>query len=1044
MQRVSVASDGSEGNKESFISAISASGQYVAFESLASNLVAGDTNESSDIFVHDRTTGITWRVSIASDGNQGNGGSANPAISSDGRYVVFQSAASNLVLGDTNDREDVFVYDRTTGETTRVSTSSTGSQGNDHSALPYISADGRFVSFLSEASNLEPGDTNNSRDVFVHDRMTGQTSRVSVAPDGNQWDYTSHYHSISADGRYVMFYSVSNELTPPDFGIFVHDRVTGQVTRVIATVASGVQTVGPDGRYVAFSSEASNLEPGDTNDKIDVFVHDRTTGITERVSVASDGNQASDHSSDPSISADGRFVVFDTRASNLVSGDTNEDSDIFVHDRTAGVTARISIISDGSEGSDKSSHASISSDGRYVSFLSAASNLVPGDTNEVEDVFITNNPLFDGEEEPPEDHVPTLSYSQEEGYVNDGVNPDGGTQHTNLTFKVVYTDSTNTGPEYVRVVFDEKPETIQVNSWPLGVDASALPHLRDGNYANGEQYEDSTFTFSPGTYKYHFETAPDAVSAPVRFPENGLNFEITETKTPVIIIPGILGSELFRNFPGRPSSCGASDLISQIWPPDLAVGLEQMLADLINLKLEPDGFPNVCFPLRVGGIIKDFGGAGYQALIDELKAAGYREDGEDPDLFLFPYDWRLDNRVHVSKLKAKIDAVLQQTGADEVDIVAHSMGGFIAKSYIQTAPNTVRTFVDIATPHLGAPKAFRDLGWGDPELQENMPKGASEFVTLVLGRNMPSAYQLLPSSSYLVSNPQDPYFKYYDYFVYDGADLDQNGVKGKLDFSQSMQLLGSDIANTNDNAPFWTNIHDTIDQWRGSDYGVDKVVDIAGCGTFTIGKIFTQLRRDTSDSESKYGLVTIDGDGTVPLRSAEGWAALNAQETYYVKGIEHGKLPNSANVAQLVVNILEGKNQELPSEIATNTDHCGISGVSVEWHSPIELHVYDAQGNHAGPTIDGIENNIPGALYDVIGHDKFAFLPKDATYTIAGKATGIGSFDAYVKRIENGDITKTNYFNEIPLTSINAEVELNVGPQTVSPIKIDQNHHRVF
>src|SRR5437870_4266363 len=228
-------------------------------------------------------TATTERVSVASDGTQGNGASDGAAISGDGRFVAFRSSASNLVPGDTNGTFDVFVHDRQTGETVRASVASDGAQGNGASNTPAISADGRFVAFTSSASNLVPGDTNSTDDVFVRDRQTRQTTRVSVASDGTQSNGLSLYQSISADGR-----------------------------------------------FVAFPSAATNLVPGDTNAKADTFVHDRMTGATERVSVASDGTQGNGDSGVPAISADGRFVAFESDATNLVPVDTNSSRDVFV------------------------------------------------------------------------------------------------------------------------------------------------------------------------------------------------------------------------------------------------------------------------------------------------------------------------------------------------------------------------------------------------------------------------------------------------------------------------------------------------------------------------------------------------------------------------------------------------------------------------------------------------------------------------------------------------------------------------------------------
>ncbi len=398
--RVSVASDGTQGNNSSdYTPALSADGRYVAFYSIASNLVSGDTNDVSDVFVHDRQTGQTARVSVASDGAQGNGHSYGPSLSADGRYVAFGSYASNLVSGDTNEVADIFVHDRQTGQTTRVSVASDGTQGNGRSINSSISADGRYVAFASEASNLVNGDSNGQSDIFVHDRQLGQTTRISVASNGAQGNSYSDSPSLSADGRYVAFWSLASNLVSGDtngwYDIFVRDRQTGQTTRV-SVASDGTQgnnnaydaSLSADGRYVAFRSEASNLVSGDTNGCYDVFVHDRQTGQTTRVSVASDGTQGNGRSYGPSLSADGRYVAFWSVANNLVSGDTNSWHDVFVHDRQTGQTIRDSVASDGTQGNRESIQPALSADGRYVAFWSYASNLVSGDTNEVADIFV--------------------------------------------------------------------------------------------------------------------------------------------------------------------------------------------------------------------------------------------------------------------------------------------------------------------------------------------------------------------------------------------------------------------------------------------------------------------------------------------------------------------------------------------------------------------------------------------------------------------------------------------------------------------------------
>jgi uncharacterized repeat protein (TIGR01451 family) len=409
--RVSVSSTGAKANNASLENSISADGRFVAFSSEASNLVAGDTNGLPDIFVRDRGTNQTTRVSVSSTGTQGNSYSYDPSISANGRFVAFSSKASTLVAGDTKGFSDIFVHDRATGQTARVSVDSAGVQANGSSYEPSVSADGRFVAFSSEASNLVAGDTNGKYDIFVHDRVTRQTTRVSVDGTGaeSSGDYTRS-PSISADGRFVAFQSDASTLVAEDTNgakdIFVHDRTTGQTTRVSVSSAgdqsngnysdSESPSISADGRFVAFQSDATNLVAGDTNGVKDIFVHDRTNGQTTRISVNSSGSQSTGNyygSKFPSISADGRFVAFASDAKNLVTGDTNEFPDIFVRDRTTGQTTRVSVSSTGAQSNYESDSPSISADGRFMAFESSANTLVAGDTNESPDIFVRDRLL---------------------------------------------------------------------------------------------------------------------------------------------------------------------------------------------------------------------------------------------------------------------------------------------------------------------------------------------------------------------------------------------------------------------------------------------------------------------------------------------------------------------------------------------------------------------------------------------------------------------------------------------------------------------------
>lgn len=400
--RVSVDSNGWQANLWSDYPSISGDGRYIAFYSAAGNLVIDDTNESADIFVHDLQLGQTTRVSVASDGTQANppGSQFSPSISADGRFVAFDSWASNLVSGDTNQMLDIFVHDRQTGQTTRISVSSDSIEGNANSVLPHISADGRFVVFTSYANNLVSGDTNGTSDVFLHDMLTVQTTRISVSStgiEGNGRSETSFRMAISADGQYVVFGSEADNLVIGDtnglYDVFMHNIITGETAR-ISVSSNGAEgdgydpSISSDGRYVVFTSDVDNLISGDTNGAEDVFLHDMTTGQTTRVSVSSEGIEGNDASLDASISGNGQYVAFLSKADNLIEGDTNGYSDIFIHDIQIGQTTRVSVATDGTEGIGNPFFDAISADGRYVAFSSVASNLVSGDTNGELDVFV--------------------------------------------------------------------------------------------------------------------------------------------------------------------------------------------------------------------------------------------------------------------------------------------------------------------------------------------------------------------------------------------------------------------------------------------------------------------------------------------------------------------------------------------------------------------------------------------------------------------------------------------------------------------------------
>jgi Tol biopolymer transport system component len=397
--RVSVDSAGVQSQQVCAFPSISADGRFVAFQSTASNLATGDTNDVYDVFVRDRQTGITARVSVGTGGTQGDQDSFFPSISADGRFVAFESFADSLVAGDGNGAPDVFVHDRQTGTTERVSVAAGGGSGNGSSYFPAISADGRFVGFTSGASNLVAADTNGVTDAFVRDRQTGTTARVNLGPGGAQANGASELSSISADGRFAAFASTASNLIAGDTNgfsdVFVRDLQIGTTERVSVSTdgaqgntASYSYSISGDGRFVTFYSNATSLVAGDTNGVPDAFVRDRQLGTTERVSVATNGAQGNARSDAPRVSTDGRFVAFFSDATNLAAGDTNGSSDVFVRDLQSKTTERVSLSTGGTEGNAASRYPAFSADGRFVTFDSSATNLVPGDTNGVNDVFV--------------------------------------------------------------------------------------------------------------------------------------------------------------------------------------------------------------------------------------------------------------------------------------------------------------------------------------------------------------------------------------------------------------------------------------------------------------------------------------------------------------------------------------------------------------------------------------------------------------------------------------------------------------------------------
>ncbi|MFA7252613.1 MAG: hypothetical protein WC027_02045 [Candidatus Paceibacterota bacterium] len=516
-----------------------------------------------------------------------------------------------------------------------------------------------------------------------------------------------------------------------------------------------------------------------------------------------------------------------------------------------------------------------------------------------------------------------------------------------------------------------------------------------------------------------FEYKSDYVSMVVH-PFTTITCTFTNTKkqrTPVIIIPGILSSHLNRNDNEK----------TELWP-SLGQALFGWPGDkyLEELSLDEIGQPNLSYPVVLPTDIirkirnKDF----FDGFIKKLISEGYEEDR---DLFIFPYDWRLDIRDSVDSiyspilisLKDKITQIQTQTGQSKVDIVAHSMGGLLSKYYIKNyGTGRIDKFIDIGTPHLGAPSALKTLMFGDDLGIKFGWFGLNPERVKSISQNMPSAYQLLPSENYFSTSSPD-----YKYYLFDMDDVDKDGVRGRLDFAQTNQFLKNTGRNEFllDRAP---NIHNDLDFVNPADYGV-KAYNIVGCGVPTIGKFFSLGQKYNGQY---YDVAYISGDGTVPEKSARGFPSI---EEYQVTGVNHSGLTSAEGVGSLISSLLLDKVSEFDfvtyEYISTSTPLCNVpDGDLISFHGPVELPGDFGQ-------------NIPDLAYDYIPNNIFIFLPLSVTDQAEIKVTAKkkGKASSHIKKFRNGEVTQTIYYDDLPLDSASSTVEIKFEDD--EPIVIDDS-----
>ena len=414
VSRASLDALGGEGNGDSGVlsrGSISEDGRWVAFDSQATNLVPNDTNGTSDIFVKDLQTGAIVRITEDSSGREGNNSSSSPSLSKDGRFVAFESLASNLVGGDTNGSYDIFpcdrdpdvngVFDEGNSVTTRVSIRTNGTQGNADSVTPSVSGDGQWVAFASAATNLVALDQNGFTDVFVRDVAGSKTTQVSIDASGTpKSNGHSHAPSISSDGAFIAYSSYAFNLVAGDVNgyedVFVFDRVnkTATLASVDSSLSQGDNdssgaAISGDGKFVAFASYASNLVTGDTNFVSDVFVHEMASGATVRASVDTSGNEGDFDSYSPALNFDGSIAAFESNSDNLSPNDTNGIPDVFTRDLVGALTDCMTLNAVGVASNGFGSYRPrLSGDGLLCTFTSSADNLVVGDGNGVFDMFV--------------------------------------------------------------------------------------------------------------------------------------------------------------------------------------------------------------------------------------------------------------------------------------------------------------------------------------------------------------------------------------------------------------------------------------------------------------------------------------------------------------------------------------------------------------------------------------------------------------------------------------------------------------------------------
>lgn len=530
--------------------------------------------------------------------------------------------------------------------------------------------------------------------------------------------------------------------------------------------------------------------------------------------------------------------------------------------------------------------------------------------------------------------------------------------------------------------------------------------------------------------------APDPTPTPTPLP----------SKTPLILIPGIGGSELkVEEDTIWNKDDGHDGEFNHIYPKDEVVWVNEDKARALGdddyfdiLRLKPDGITDEA-KLELTQSIVDLV---YQPTIDFFQDNDYIFS---QNLFVFPYDWRKDLSLTTSQLDQKIDGILNQTGAERVDIVAHSMGGLVARNYITDASRAskVGKLVEVGVPHLGSVEFLKKLRYGGCLTREFLKRlpfclgiPSSEIKDVL--KNMTGAYQLTPSRKYFDFYTGDG--PDYPYPIRDDADLDDNDITGVLNYDQTKTFLTNLDHNTSLFTP--AEIFHNLDNLLDNTNGVDVTL-IAGSGIDTIGQIIEKYKYSLSgDKIPVQDQIIINGDETVPLYSASldnpgrNISLKGNSKVYYTKQ-NHGSLIINGPALNLVRNILNN-DSAIPADVSTQPFK--LKGKLLGVFSPINIHAYDSSGNHTGLLPNGdFEINIPGSNFNIIGDSKFIFLPDDGIYKIEFEATDQGSFDFRIREFENDTNTQTILYKDIPiLVSSRGEAILDTNSSAPPTLQVDQ------